>query len=105
MADLPKSIRVGYRDYAVVAWSTLEATAAQRYGETDRITGLIRVRADLNPQMAAEVLLHEVLHCCYEHGCADGGDEEKIVSLFGYQLTQVWRDNPDFVAFMSESLR
>lgn len=105
MADLPNSIRVGYRDFTVEVWAKDVAEAKQRLGEYDPSDGALRVKADLQPQLAAEVLLHETLHACYSTGCLDSSaDEEKTVSILAVQLTQVWRDNPDFVAFMSESL-
>lgn len=102
--NLPASIRVGYLDFAVEDWKPSEAHVNGRFGECDRHHMVIRVRADLGPQKKAEVLLHEVLHACYDVGCLSGDDEEKIVSIFGNQLAQVWRDNPDFVQFMSASL-
>ena len=105
MAELPKCIRVGYRDFTVEAWAKAVAEAKQRLGECDGTDGVIRVKVELQPQLEAEVLLHEVLHACYYSGCLDpAADEEKMVNILGNQFTQVWRDNPDFVAFMSESL-
>lgn len=102
---LPKSIRVGYRDYAVLDWNAMEASSARRLGEADHHALIIRVRADLPRQVAAEVLLHEILHCCFWSGAIEHRDhEERIVLTLGNQLSQVWRDNPEFVAFMSEAL-
>jgi len=102
--NLPKSIRVGYRDYAVEDWPVALANANARWGECDRLNCVIRVRDDLLPKVKAEVLLHEVLHAAYDMGCCDNSDEEKLVNILGNQLTQIWRDNPEFVSFMSESL-
>jgi hypothetical protein len=107
MAEMPKSIRIGYRDYAVEHWPTNIATASNRLGECDRMNFVIRVREDMNPQLTAEVLLHEVIHAVWEMGCMGdppSGDEERCVNILGNQLTQVWRDNPKFIAFMTESL-
>lgn len=105
MARLPDTIRVGYLDYTIEAWSAAHATTADRIGECDRQNSIIRVRDDLPPQKTAEVLLHEVLHAAYDMGCVGGEDEEKTVSIFGRQLTQIWRDNPQFVAFMESTFR
>lgn len=103
---LPKSIRVGYRDYAVEGWLPALASANSRLGECDRINLVIRIRDDLKPAVAAEVLLHEVIHAAYHIGALESGDgEERVTETLGNQLAQVWRDNPEFVDFMSESLK
>jgi hypothetical protein len=106
MLERPTSIRVGYRDYRVLQWQSLEAQASRRLGESDHLALLIRLHEGLQPTVAAEVLLHEVLHCCWYIGdLRDADDEERTVSVMANQMTQVWRDNPDFVAFMSQALR
>ena len=103
--NLPERIRVGYRDYAVVAWDALEAQASCRLGESDHYALIIRVHAGLKPQVAAEVLLHEIMHCCWWAGDIHADDgEERTVTVLATQLTQVWRDNPGFVAFMAGAL-
>lgn len=99
---MPATIRVGYRDCQVIDWSPAEATAADAYGDFDRLTGVIRVRADMGAQFLAEILLHEVLHAAYEMGDLDKGDsEEKIVTVFAKQLTQIIRDNPDLITYLN----
>lgn len=64
-----------------------------------------RIRSDIPAVTQAEVLLHEVLHCAFWFGCIeDKDDEERTVSILSNVMAQVWRDNPDFVAFMSKCL-
>lgn len=105
MADMPKSIRVGYREYTVEDWPSNQASAGGRWGECDRMNLVIRVRTDLAPSVRAEVLLHEVIHTAYYNAVLQkDDDEERVVETLGNQLTQIWRDNPEFVAFMSASL-
>ena len=102
---LPSSVRVGYRDYSILEWSSIDASSARRLGEADHHALVIRVRTDLPRQLIAEVLLHEVLHCCFWSGAIEHRDtEERIVLTLGNQLAQVWRDNPAFVTFMSDHL-
>lgn len=104
-AQMPERIRVGYRDYAVQHWHSLDAQAHRRLGESDHFTLVIRIHEGLSPPVAAEVLLHEVLHCCWWSGdIHDADDEERTVTVAATQLSQVWRDNPKFVAFMSAAL-
>ena len=107
MADLPKSIRVGYRDFAVEAWDPLAASGAACFGEFASMQGVIRLRADLPPQELANTLLHELMHAMHFTGGIRGGEksEEDTVVILANQLAQVWRDNPEFVQFMSEALK
>ena len=102
---LPATIKVGYRDYTVEAWEPITASANRRLGESDHFGLMIRVRADIPAQIKAEVLLHEILHCAWWVGAVeDKDDEERTVSVVANVMSQVWRDNPEFVAFMSECL-
>lgn len=105
MTDLPKSIRVGYRDYSIELWAANHAMSAGRYGECDKANAVIRIDVSYGAVKAASTLLHEVLHACCDVGQREDEDsEERTVSVLSNQLAQVWRDNPDFVAFMSDSL-
>ena len=103
--SLPDTIKVGHLDYRVEAWPAREAHANSRMGECDRGNLVIRVREDLPPQLGAECLLHEVCHAVYDNGTLQDGDsEERVVSALARGLSQVWRDNPEFVLFLSRSL-
>ena len=103
--NLPKSIRGGYRDFTIVEWNSREAVSASRYGECDKMQAIIRVDTQWGQVKAANTLLHEVMHAVYDISkLQDDDKEERIVAAISSQLTQVWRDNPEFVAFMSECL-
>lgn len=103
--NLPKSIRVGYRDYTVIDWQREDAEGAARFGECDKNRAIIKVCLDYGPAKSANTLLHEVLHAAYMAGrLNDKEPEEKVVSVLSDQLSQIWRDNPEFVAFMSTAL-
>jgi len=105
MADLPKSIRVGYRDYTIEDWPVHKSSGEGKIGSCDRDNAVIKICTAYGPAQSAECLLHEVFHAAYYMGVLDPGDnEERTVSVLGNIMTQVWRDNPEFVAFMSESL-
>lgn len=106
MADLPKSIRVGYRDYTVEDWPRQASGAAGRFGECDKVNAVIRVCTDHGAQKAANTLLHEALHAAWDVAdLADSDLEEKAVTGLSNVLTQIWRDNPELIAFMSDSLK
>jgi len=106
MSSLPASIRVGYLDFAVEIWVTQHANAAGRYGECDKANAIIRVDTSYGPVKAASTLLHEVIHACFDvAGIEDTDSEERTVTHLSNQLAQVWRDNPDLVAYLSDALR
>lgn len=105
MPELPKSIRVGYRTYTVTEMDPRVAEAEGNYGWHSGLLCEIQVRTDgiAQPEVA-DSLIHEVLHAAYQLGGLKFDDsEERIVTVLA-QLTQVWRDNSAFVAFMTESL-
>lgn len=105
--NLPRGLRIGYRDFTVEPWDPLDASGYAKFGSFSNMAGVIRIRADLPPQEMANTLLHEVLHVChFTGGIQDGGKtEEETVVVLTNQLAQVWRDNPEFVAFMSAALK
>lgn len=105
VASLPKTVMVGYRPYSIEAWPSQLATAAERYGECDRMNGIIRLRVDTPIQTTANTLLHEVMHACYENGAVGTADEEKTVTILTNQLCQVIRDNPDLLDWLKKALK
>jgi len=54
---------------------------------------------------AAETLLHEIMHGVYwAYGIDDKDDEERVVSTMAAGLQQVWRDNPELMAWITEAV-
>jgi hypothetical protein len=98
LKNLPKEVRVGYRTFKIEPWASIDAAVNDRLGECDVILGVIRVHEGLPPSVAAEVLLHEIFHAVWRIGACDGGDEEKVVTVFGHIMTQILQDNPDVIA-------
>lgn len=97
---LPKTIRVGALDYAVKVDEDLTDL-----GGCNVDTLAIYLRAGLPVQKTCEVLIHEVLHACYDGASlAKAGKltEEQVVNGLGYQLVQVMRDNPALLGFVGE---
>lgn len=104
-AAFPTTVRIGYRDFAIEEWDTKQANAAGRYGECDKANGVIRVDTSYGPVQAAETLIHEVLHGCFHVAGIDDSDaEERTVTHLSSQLTQVFRDNPDVMAYLRSAL-
>lgn len=58
-----------------------------------------------DPVEAANTLLHEILHACwYTAQIQDEDKEERTITAFANQLTQVWRDNPAVIAWIGGAL-
>ena len=105
MTALPTVVRVGYRDYAIIEWDRKDAASSDRYGECDKANAIIRVSTDYGALKAANTLLHEVLHACFDVAAIEGDDpEERTVTSLANVLAQVIRDNPDLVAYLTAAL-
>lgn len=104
MIAMPHSVRVGAFDFAVEDWDPRQANSASRFGECDKQQNIIRVRTDIPRQRVAEVLLHEINHAVWEVGaCDELAEEERVISAISMVWCQIWRDNPDLIAFLSEA--
>lgn len=93
---MPKQVLIGPYLYEIVDWDHAESVAAEAYGECSHEHQTIKVRKTLKGSRKAEVLLHEILHACWEAGSIlDNPDEEHAVNSLGIQLTQAMRANPE----------
>jgi hypothetical protein len=105
VSELPKTIRVGHRDFAIENWDIQSASAEGRFGDCDNNNARIRVCTAHDAGKTVETLMHETLHACWNNGALGSKEtEEKVVTVLAKQLAQVVRDNPEFVAFLTESL-
>jgi len=105
VAELPSTVRIGYRDFEIIEWSREEADGRKQNGMCDVDEGKLCVCSAMGPQKTAEVLLHEVLHAAWHAGNLAGKEaEERAVSGLAPQLAQIWRDNPRLVEFVTASL-
>lgn len=102
---LPSSIRIGFRDYQVVELPWQDSDSQERFGDCDTNHSIIRVAMHYGAVRAAHTLLHEVLHGAWDAArLSPREQEEGAVTGLADILAGVWRDNPEFVRFLSESL-
>ena len=106
MTDMktPTKLKIGYADYAVT-----EEPARSMYkifGKANLDLFEIMLDESMLPPKKATVLLHEVLHCLWEHQGMNQGawTEERVVDTLAKGLAMVIRDNPGFVEWLAESL-
>jgi hypothetical protein len=102
---LPKKVKVAGYDFGIVDWQPMKAEAADRYGECSAQELVIRIRTDKHISHTTNTFLHEITHAIYwAYGIRDEDKEERIVEMIGNGWAQVFRDNPDVLRFLSESL-
>ena len=107
--DFPRTIKIGYRDYEIVAWPHLDAAQAGRYGQTEHLARKIKVDASLDGREAAATLLHEILHAVWRMSEMDtrkkpADEEEFVVASLSTGLAGAWRDNPAVFAWIAANL-
>lgn len=99
---VPRSVVVGPHIYEVRLVDGL------RHDEEDPLLGvcftddlLISLDADQPPSVMRETLLHEIVHAlAHQWSLGDTSDEEAWASALGVGLLQVFRYNPDLVAWL-----
>jgi hypothetical protein len=92
---LPAKLKIGWRDYTIVCWTHKQGRDANRYAEHDGGGWEIRIDFTYPPREAANSLLHELMHACFQVQALDAADdEERTVTGLANGLSMVWRDNP-----------
>ena len=96
----PPPIRVGPHD---IRFAWLEGEEARRHlGSFNHTDHVIRLLKEYNSgSMAVDTILHEILHAIFAVATVEVKQgEEHIVSVLGTFLTQVVRDNPEFMKWI-----
>ena len=113
-SDLPKSIKVGYRDieieYVNPDFKTDNLTDS--YGEYRAREGKILIQHDICGQETSNVIIHECLHAiCYASGLNQADSplkeedkEEIVVNQMANYLMGLFRDNPWFLDFIKNNM-
>ena len=103
--QLPTSIRVAAFDFTVVNWNPMAAAGSRRYGEFSSMEGVIRVDPQAGDVKTCDTLLHEIGHAIWwAYNIQDDDKEERIVATTSTAWTQIFRDNPDLLRFIDETL-
>lgn len=63
----------------------------------------IKVQADAPYETQRTILLHELVHACFEHAGSppEPLTEEHVACLISRRLLPILRDNPDLVAYLT----
>lgn len=101
---LPEKVKVAGFDISIVEWDHHVASAAARFGEFSCLEQNIKIDKTLGKQKLLDTFLHEINHAIYwAYGMQDEDKEERIVSTFATAWQQIFRDNPEVIAFVSEA--
>lgn len=91
---LPSTLKVGHLRFKVENWKDSEAWASMRWGECDKMAGVIRIADGITDDRKKEVLIHEILHAIWDLASLPTEGEEEVVSRLAGPLTMVLNDNP-----------
>lgn len=103
---LPKRLRVAAYDFKIELLTHHQSTARRAFGECSINEQLISIQEEM-PNLAklVDTVLHEAGHAIYwAYGIDDADKEERIVGAMGTAWTQVWRDNPDLLDWLSAAM-
>jgi hypothetical protein len=102
---LPATVRVGPHDVRFVEMSAEESE--EKYGyflDSKMEIGLCREYAA--GSVAVDTVLHELVHAIWHQSVLkEGAAEEDIAHTIGKQLTQVFRDNPELIEWMQQTVK
>lgn len=92
---LPKTVRIGPHTYDIIEVNSQEALSEGYHGIHISVRKVIKIDNTLKDSQVLESLLHEVCHAIWDnYKLSEDDDEERIVSVFGVGLLQVFKDNP-----------
>lgn len=106
MGGIPQTLRIGAFDIEILVMGAGEVQARGEHGSFSTAEGVIRIAADhVGPANAIDTLLHEVGHAIWwAYMLQDDDKQERIVGLTATAWTQIYRDNPELLAWIAETL-
>jgi hypothetical protein len=103
--NLPRSLRIGAYDIAIVPMTPAQVQAAGASGSFSPAELIIRIEPIGNPVAVVDTLLHEIGHAIYHAYLLESADpEERTVATMATAWTQIYRDNPGLLDWISGML-
>ncbi len=104
-----KKLKVGPNLYTVRRVAAIENDSCNPDGQWSfdtKVGGLLQIKNDIeNDVVEAEVVTHEVLHALFYHFNIEQDNEEHLVQTLAHGLTMVMKDNPRYLAYLTEKLK
>ena len=102
---LPKSLRIAAFTFEIEEFHPMAAAACRRYGEFSAMEMRIRIDPQAGDVKTVDTLMHEITHAIFwSYGIDDKDEEERVAGFMGTAWTQIYRDNPDLLRFLTEAL-
>lgn len=102
---MPETLRVGPHDYTLGTFDTQVMAQSGNLGHHDYFNLEIKLLDNMRPQLKAEVAVHEAFHALWEASGLrnmERFDEEHAVSVLSKAMLQLWRDNPEWMAWIED---
>jgi hypothetical protein len=102
----PTSLRIGAFDIAIETMTPVQVQVANGHGSFSSAELMIRVEETAaSPASAVDTLLHEIGHAIwFAYLLEDTDKEERTVATMATAWTQIYRDNPELVAWIAATL-
>jgi hypothetical protein len=92
---LPERVVIGAVAYRIVLVSESVALSDGYRARIDHEAQVLWIKDSMRPAFAADCLIHEILHGCYQHfGITERKDEEYTVNAIAACLCAVFVHNP-----------
>ena len=102
-ASIPRSVKVGYRIYSIEVFEAMGARS--QLGEHLPWAHQIKIYKDQPASEAANTLVHEIMHACYDiFGVRTGDKEERLVETVANAISTVWIDSPEVMEWIGQRL-
>lgn len=102
---LPTKIKVAAFDIDIEDWHHHSANAAHSYGEFSSQENKIRIDVTTNKIKLIDTFIHEINHAIFwAYGIEDEDKEERVVATLATAWVQIYRDNPDILPFIQDTL-
>lgn len=100
------SIKIGHRSFRVLSMSRTMRSKTGFVGQIDFTNNTILLCPRECPEEQARILLHELLHGCYELAGSRHAtlEEEDVAMMLDGPLTTILADNPHLFAVLHQAL-
>ena len=98
-------LKIGHRDISVIPMTPSESETLGAWGQWEPAHGLIRIAAHLAPTEQVRILLHEIIHACWNiYRLPKRVDEEMACERLDRALATVFRDNAEVLGVIHQGL-
>ncbi len=99
---LPAEIKVASHMYKVSLKDREWYHESGKRGECDKNETKIWISEGMTVSRTVETFIHEILHAVYyEYGIQDEDEEERIVTALATGFSQVIKDNPELLKYLT----